>query len=74
MLKLLDNLVDESDVDLSLPQNVHAFQSALAMKNIMQNDVKNQKISDFFSAEEYANLPEWVKDAYETKETIAFPH
>lgn len=63
-LELLDHFVDESDPDISDSQTLHAYQTALAMRSLV-NTTRSIKIRDLFSESDFQSLPEIVQKEYD---------
>ena len=73
----LDSIIDESDPDTDLPQIIHSYQTAEAIKsNYIQsnNMLKNMPVRNFFSDKEWANLPMKCKQLYNTTIDKLYSH
>ena len=59
----LDEIIDESDPDNDLPQSVHSYQTAIALRNFMKNDhqLKRIPIKSLFGSEEWTQIPEKIR-------------
>jgi inositol oxygenase len=71
VIQFLEEIIDESDPDNSLPQIVHSYQTAEEIKNIFfenygenKTELKNILIKDIFSEKEWSNLPDNIKELY----------
>eukprot|EP00994_Dinema_validum_P006324 NODE_463_length_1666_cov_106.226964_g335_i0.p1 GENE.NODE_463_length_1666_cov_106.226964_g335_i0~~NODE_463_length_1666_cov_106.226964_g335_i0.p1 ORF type:complete len:336 (-),score=87.32 NODE_463_length_1666_cov_106.226964_g335_i0:576-1583(-) len=69
IMKLLNEIVDESDPDNDLPQHVHAFQTASSLVtrycNVPSMTLKTDiMVKDLFDQEEWEDLPQSARDLY----------
>lgn len=70
MFAFLNRIIDESDPDTGLPQEVHAFQTGEALRECLQPDQSAMltpiSVRSLFSDAEWEGLPEGCRQLYDT--------
>jgi len=68
LFSLLEKIKDNSDPDTTLPQIVHAYQTAESIKNncITQDKLKVIEIKSLFSKKDWDKIPKNIKHIYNT--------